>query len=115
MAFSPPILDSKDVLASPISLEKPEPIVDHISMQIYCFEGHVTLRAGLRKLDVKRHLECALLYPSDGYVSMYLFNTDIYPVLTCIKSLGNNWMKNNCKYLLSSYYMPGTVLITLYI
>lgn len=49
MNLSPLILDSKDVLVSPISLEKPEPIVDHISIQIYCFEGHVTLRAGLRK------------------------------------------------------------------
>lgn len=49
MNLSPLILDSKDVLVSPISLKKPESIVDHIPMQIYCFEGHVTLRAGLRK------------------------------------------------------------------
>lgn len=49
MNLSPLILDSKDVLVSPVSLEKPEPIVGHISIQIYCFEGHVTLRAGLRK------------------------------------------------------------------
>lgn len=62
MNLSPLILDSKDVLVSPISLEKPEPSVNHILIQIYCFEGHVTLRAELRKQDVNKHLECVLLY-----------------------------------------------------
>ena len=55
------------------------------SVQIHCFQDHVSLEAGWKK-----HSEFSLLCSSDGYAVIYLFSTDVYPVLMCTRPLGNN-------------------------
>ena len=76
-----------------------------LSDQIHCFQGWVTLEAGLKE-DVNTHSECSLLYSSGGCVILYLFNTDIYSGPICTKPLGNNWMKKNVNIFWSLIMCP---------